>query len=546
MTASRRRIPRFRLFWFGLALAAIGMGLAVNRLYETARKEIADQGNRALHQAHSRAQERVREYTDLVRRTIVEELSSFHLEGLGRALRQWDDANTTIIGTFQWTAGQGFDPESIFPPQVIEANDLPVFWNEFREWRASNAGNTHREPFVVNDCRSIVYNTLDTANFPVGTLRYQAENLEILSYAGRDTDPWCGWAGHLDDPDAPWVFWYQAGPDSPVRGCFVNVEPVIEALRGELTDKSVAQIDLVESRSLKNAGRGDEVGTLFDWLPAHTLTFGLGEIFVEKQTNVRFSALIVVLLVALFLVGVAFLSVFSRREARDAERKTTFVSQVSHELRTPLTSIRMFADMLASPDVTEEKRAKFAGTISRESQRLGAMIERLLTFNALEKGKLTVAIEPVNVGEVVRETLDEMEATLAEAGMRAEADLPKDVVLASSDRSAVKQVLLNLIDNAVKYARDGKRVRIELVTSIDRINLRVTDHGPGIASSLRARVFDPFVQGGRTLTDKSPGVGLGLSIAREMLRATGGDLVLVSSPTGATFEMRLAKLNSIR
>jgi signal transduction histidine kinase len=206
----------------------------------------------------------------------------------------------------------------------------------------------------------------------------------------------------------------------------------------------------------------------------------------------------------------------------------------------------MFADMLAAPDVTEEKRAKFAGTISRESQRLGAMIERLLTFNALEKGKLPVRIEPVDVTAIVRETLEEMEATLAEAGMRAEADLPKEVVVASTDRSAVKQVLLNLIDNAVKYARDGKLVQVQLVRSIDRITLRVTDHGPGIANSLRARVFDPFVQGGRTLTDKSPGVGLGLSIAREMLRATGGDLVLISSPSGAAFEMRLANLNTPR
>ena len=114
MTAPRRRIPRFRLFLFGLALAAVGMGVAVNRLYETARKEITDQGNRALHQAHSRAQERVREYTDLVRRTIVEELSSFHLEGLGRALRQWDDANTIIIGTFRHKQDQGRGVDRIY------------------------------------------------------------------------------------------------------------------------------------------------------------------------------------------------------------------------------------------------------------------------------------------------------------------------------------------------------------------------------------------------------------------------------------------------
>jgi signal transduction histidine kinase len=525
--------------WATFAAAALATGFGVFRLYDTVRSEIRDQSRRALREETVKARDRVLTYTDEARRTIIAELAAFHVDGLSRSLRQWDEANEIITGTFQWEAGRGFLPDSGFPAGLTEREELAVLWRQFRVWRAENPAATRRDFATSGRFQIVALRTLDNPAFAAGELGYQAENLDILAYGGRAVDPWAGWGGRFDDGDAPWVIWYQAGPDAAVRGCFVDVRPIVKQLQDEFADRRLARIDLVAAREDQIPAVTPQAAIRLAGLPAFSLTGAPGQVFLEKESSARFSAVTVALLFSVFLVGVAWLVIYSRREARDAERKTTFVSQVSHELRTPLTSIRMFADMLATPGLSDEKRTRYAGTISRESQRLGALIERLLTFNALEKGRLAISVAPIDVGGVVRETLAESEGLLRSAGMRVEEAFPTGVVMARGDRSVIKQALLNLLDNATKYARGGGVVRVVLENGADVVQLRVTDCGPGIPPEVRARLFEPFVQGGRSLTDKPSGVGLGLSIARGMLRAAGGDLVLLSSDGGASFEIRL-------
>jgi signal transduction histidine kinase len=119
-------------------------------------------------------------------------------------------------------------------------------------------------------------------------------------------------------------------------------------------------------------------------------------------------------------------------------------------------------------------------------------------------------------------------------------DLPTASVFAVTDQSTLKQALLNLLDNAAKYAAGGS-VQIKLTENATSVLVTVHDRGPGIPSAIRDRLFEPFVQGGQTLTNKSPGVGLGLSLARGMLRQVGANLVLLESSHGAAFEIRLPK-----
>lgn len=244
-------------------------------------------------------------------------------------------------------------------------------------------------------------------------------------------------------------------------------------------------------------------------------------------------------MLGLFLGGGALLTLQTRRSAREAERRITFVAQVSHELRTPLTSIRMFADLLAAPAVDDAKRERFAGRIADESRRLGALIERLLAFNALEKGTRKVERTAVDVGAVVAEVAEEMRGALAAVGLVLELEIPATAPAAEGERSTVKQALINLLDNAAKYAPGSGPVTVALRADASRLRLTVADRGPGVPREIRGRAFEPFVQGGRTLTDKSPGVGLGLSIARGLLRQAGGELVLLDTATGAAFEIRL-------
>jgi signal transduction histidine kinase len=540
MSLLRAHRLRLSLLWATFAAAALATGFGVFRLYDTVRSEIRDQSGRALREETEKARDRVLAYTEEARRSIIAELAGFHVDGLGRALRQWDDANEVITGTFQWEAARGFFASGEFPPGADGPEEIATRWRQFREWRAANPAATARESGADGAIQTREYRTLDNPTFAPAGLGYQAENLDVLAYDGRVVDPWAGWAGRADRRDAAWLIWYQAGPDAAVRGCFVDVGPMVSRLRGELGEQRLAQIELVPASPDGPARGGAVVALAGEGLPGWALVASPGQVFLEKESSALFAVVTVALLFGVFLLGVGWLAVYSRREARDAERKTTFVSQVSHELRTPLTSIRMFADMLATPGLPEEKRTRYAGTISRESQRLAALIERLLAFNALDKGKLAISVDQVEVCELVKETLDETDGVLRTAGMRAETELPGSPVMASADRSTLKQALLNLLDNATKYARNGGIVRVVLENGADVVRLRVSDRGPGIPPEVRARLFEPFVQGGRSLSDKPSGVGLGLSIARGMLRAAGGDLVLLSSNEGASFEIRLA------
>jgi signal transduction histidine kinase len=531
--------PRFRsrplLLWSVFALAAAATGLAVHRLYQTAQQEIIAQSERALLQERTKILGRVQDYTEEVRRSTITELASFHVDGLGPALRQWDEANEIITGTFQWDPARGFPADYAIPTGGPTRNELAQLWREFRTWRGLHPAAVSLDATKIGTFQTLAYRTLDNPALPAGDLGYQSENLDILTHAGRRADPWAGWAASDTQPDAPWIFWYQAGPDDAVRGCFVDVRPIVRQLRSEITDTAYARLNFVP------ATQAEPTAALLPGLPAYRLTADHGDVFHQKESRTRFTALITALLFGLFLVGAIALTLYTRRESRDAERKITFVTQVSHELRTPLTSIRMFADMLAEPALADTKRIKFAGTISTESQRLGALIERLLAFNALEKnGKKTTCVV-LDVAAIARDTVEEMGTTLRTAGLTAELDLPAAPVFALSDHTTLKQALLNLLDNAVKYARKGKIVQIKLTSAADFVSLRVTDHGPGVTRAMRDRIFEPFVQGGQTLTNKAPGVGLGLSIARGMLRQAGADLVLLDTAPGATFEIRLPK-----
>lgn len=522
---------RFALLWVLFSLAAIATGLAVHRLYQTAREEIAAQSERALQQERTRVLNRVQAYTEDVRRSIITELASFHVDGLGHALRQWDEANETILGTFQWDPARGFAAGFEPPSEIASREALANLWREFRSWRELHASASNREPARSGAFQTLAYRTLDNPVLPAGDFGYQAENLEILTHDGHPADPWAGWAAHETQADAPWIIWYQAGPGAAVRGCLVDVRPMVRQLRGETTDTAYARLAFV------NTTEADASAVALPGLPAQRLSSDHGDIFRQKESRTRLTALITVLLFGLFFLGAAILTLYTRRASRDAERKITFVTQVSHELRTPLTSIRMFADMLAGPDLPEPKRIRFADRISAESSRLSALIERLLAFNALEKSSRKIACIPVDVARLVRETREEMNSTLLEAGLQVELDLPAESVMALSDHSVLKQALLNLLDNAVKYG--GGRVRIKITPTPTQVFLRVTDDGPGVPPQIRERVFEPFVQGGQTLTNKSPGVGLGLSIARGTLRQAGADLILLKTDSGAAFEIQL-------
>lgn len=216
----------------------------------------------------------------------------------------------------------------------------------------------------------------------------------------------------------------------------------------------------------------------------------------------------------------------AHRNELDARQKTSFVSNVSHELKTPLTSIRMYAELLSEKRVKDAGKVHdYLGVIVSESQRLTRLVNNVLDFSRLEQGKKKYRLERLDVSHHLRSVLDTQTLRANEAGMSLDVVLPETPVSAKLDRDAFEQAVLNLIDNAIKYADVGKEITVMLETSpASGFRIRILDRGPGVPSAQKELIFDKFHRVDDSLTAAKPGSGLGLTIARRLVRDMGGDL----------------------
>jgi signal transduction histidine kinase len=224
------------------------------------------------------------------------------------------------------------------------------------------------------------------------------------------------------------------------------------------------------------------------------------------------------------------------------ERRRRFVSAVTHELRTPLTTFQLYSEMLANGVVQEEqKRRQYLGTLKEESERLSAMVENVLAHARLEERRSARRLEPMTLDALLARVAPPLERRAEAAGMSLEIETETGgSVTLEVDAAAIGQVLGNLVDNAGKYARNGRQPRVHLLVSMrdGALTLRVRDHGPGIPRERVKTIFAPFDRGGRDPSDPIPGVGLGLALARGLAREMGGDLTLETPrDEGACFRL---------
>jgi signal transduction histidine kinase len=220
------------------------------------------------------------------------------------------------------------------------------------------------------------------------------------------------------------------------------------------------------------------------------------------------------------------------RQVRLARQKTDFVSNVSHELKTPLTSIRMFSELLANnPDPDRQKR--YSEIIVNESSRLTRLINNVLDFARMERGEAKYEREVFDLNELVRETLRGFRPNFASDGVDS---TPLPVL---GDRDAIAQVLLNLLSNAEKYG-DG---RIDVTTQRSENGLakvQVSDRGPGVPHGSEQKIFQQFYRAHNSLNSGIQGAGLGLTLARQIARANGGDVIYGErSGGGSEFTIQL-------
>ena len=220
--------------------------------------------------------------------------------------------------------------------------------------------------------------------------------------------------------------------------------------------------------------------------------------------------------------------------------KSGFVSTVSHELRAPLTSIYGFAETLLREDVAfgEDERRTFLNYIATEAERLTGIVDALLSVARLEAGDLQVQLVPTDLRDVVTDVVSSVQRELVN-GRRFVIDVPEEPLAATADRDKVRQILTNLLDNAVKYSPDGGTVTVAARRTPDAVQVRVADEGSGVPSGEQERIFRKFYRADPGGPDAG-GTGLGLFIARGLAAAMGGRLwVDPDAAHGASFVFEL-------
>ena len=254
-----------------------------------------------------------------------------------------------------------------------------------------------------------------------------------------------------------------------------------------------------------------------------------------------FGIISIVFLAVTLALGSLWLS--TRAQLKLAQKKDDFISAVSHELRTPLTSIRMYSEMLEKNWVkSEDKLVEYYGNMRQESERLSRLIENVLDFSRIQKGRKKYTFSLGDMNECIADVVEMMRPYAAQNGFSIKTELGQ-LGQTAFDRDAITQIVVNLVDNAIKYARNAKDKTITVRTGSDSrfVLLEVEDHGPGVPHRLRHKVFEQFYRTGSETTRETTGTGLGLALVKKFAQAHRGFVEIITArPTGAIFRVALA------
>lgn len=219
------------------------------------------------------------------------------------------------------------------------------------------------------------------------------------------------------------------------------------------------------------------------------------------------------------------------RQRELARLQRRFVADVSHELKTPLTMIRLLAETLADGRIRDAERVRtYHQTITREAERLSVLLDGILDFSRVETGSKRPLLVECDVAALARQAWALFEPQLAAEGFERRLELAADLPTIQADAAALQQVLVNLLQNAYRYAGDGKYVRLSVAREGYLIVFTVEDRGIGMTPAQLARLGDSFFRAEDTRVRKTRGTGLGLAIVDRIVRAHGGKLEAHSRP----------------
>ncbi len=269
--------------------------------------------------------------------------------------------------------------------------------------------------------------------------------------------------------------------------------------------------------------------------------------FLERQNarSVSFTVLIALSAVSVLVGCIAIWRSMSHQE-KLSRMRSNFVSSVSHELRTPLASVQLMAEELTAIGSSDEERTKeYNQFILQECRRLSGLVENILDFSKIENNTKEYQFQQADLKEVAERTVRLLNAFASENEITLELQFHGEQRLIEADPEAIQQVLVNLIDNAIKHSPRNQKVIVSLTFGDNLSILSVRDHGPGISKDDQSKVFEQFYRCGSELRRETKGVGLGLAIVQHVIQAHKGQVRIESeSGNGSEFFVELPNQQS--
>jgi signal transduction histidine kinase len=257
------------------------------------------------------------------------------------------------------------------------------------------------------------------------------------------------------------------------------------------------------------------------------------------SANTRPQVALMIVLALVMAGGVFFVASAAAREVRVAELKSNFVASVSHDLKTPLALIQLFAETLELGRVRNAERAQeYYRIINAEARKLTRLIENILDFSRMEAGLRPYRLAPVDIGDVTRHALSEMQSQFAQTEFTIDTQIEPGLPRLEADEDAVERAIENLLANAMKYSGDSRKIEITVGRDDGHVCVAVRDHGIGIARREQQRIFRKFYRVDSGLGGGPQGCGLGLAIVDHTMRGHGGFVQVDSEPQrGSTFTL---------
>jgi signal transduction histidine kinase len=358
------------------------------------------------------------------------------------------------------------------------------------------------------------------------------------------------------------MFWYRSPRDPRlIFGALINLARLVEDLQGivKVDSESLYNeicVALLDDKAHPRAQTAKfetrwnrpfvatEIGEALPHWEVAVYLLNPAKLSSSAATLKLTLGLLIAVLVLAIGVGGWLIVADLNRQLLLARQKTDFVSNVSHELKTPLTSIRMFSELLAEGRVLDkEKQHSYLHIITAETARLTRLINNVLDFSRMERGEKKYNFAKCDLAAVVRETVETYRPHLEANGFKLECDLPESPLIVQGDRDALAQIVVNLLSNAEKYSNERKAVRVEArlqAQPLPHAEVRVLDRGLGVPQGCEEKIFEQFYRAHDSLSSGIQGSGLGLTLARQIARAHGGDIVCEPRDGGGScFTLRL-------